>query len=53
MAEHPVCERCQAAASSQVHHARKLANHPEDLIDPAHCEALCQACHSAATARGE
>ncbi len=51
--EHPLCNRCLTEAARDVHHVRKLADHPEDLLDETQCEALCHGCHSAATARGE
>jgi 5-methylcytosine-specific restriction endonuclease McrA len=57
LAERPLCEDCQAAgrvtASTQVHHVRKLSEHPEDLVDPEQCMSLCQSCHSVRTKRGE
>ena len=43
----PVCQRCQRAAATEVHHCRGLAAHPEDLCDQEHCEALCKGCHDA------
>jgi 5-methylcytosine-specific restriction endonuclease McrA len=51
--ERPVCQRCDEKPSWEVHHKRKLVLHPEDLVDPEQCEALCPSCHCAATARGE
>jgi hypothetical protein len=36
-----------------VHHVRKLRDHPEDLCNQDHCEALCKRCHDRATAAGE
>lgn len=49
----PVCERCRRKPAGQVHHRRKLAEHPEDLCDQEQCECLCVSCHSRATAAGE
>lgn len=51
--ERPTCEDCQALPAKHVHHKRKLAEHPEDLLDPAQVLALCHGCHSVRTAKGE
>ncbi len=51
--QRPMCERCVHELANEVHHKRKLAQHPEDLLDQDQCECLCKACHSAATAKGE
>ena len=52
-AARPTCEDCQRRPSTQVHHARKLALHHEDLLENEHVRALCASCHSVRTARGE
>ena len=57
LAQRPLCECCQAekrlTPAKDIHHRRGLADHPEDLCDQDQCEALCHACHSRATLRGE
>jgi hypothetical protein len=53
LAERPVCERCGIKGATDVHHRRKLADHPEDLCDQEHCECLCHECHSRLTQAGE
>jgi 5-methylcytosine-specific restriction endonuclease McrA len=50
LAYNVICQRirdgiqCERIATD-VHHRRGLREHPEDLIDPEHCVALCKACH--------
>jgi hypothetical protein len=53
LGERPICERCQRAAAVDVHHLRRLADHPEDLCDQERCECLCHRCHGQATRAGE
>ena len=53
----PLCRDCQAAGivklAEEVHHTRKLSEHPESKFDGATLMGLCKAHHSARTARGE
>jgi 5-methylcytosine-specific restriction protein A len=56
-ANHPLCERCLAAGrtvpATEVHHKLKHGGDPSLVMDSDQLEALCHACHSSATARGE
>lgn len=52
LAERPTCEECGRVSSAVVHHIRKLADHPEDLLDPEHVAALCKPCHDRITGEG-
>ena len=57
--QRPTCEDCVerddgiVRPATDVHHVRKLATHPEDLLDDSQVKALCHPCHSVRTARGE
>lgn len=58
LAERPVCERCQAARSTDVHEPR-MRSRGADINDPEQCVCLCRDCHNwvhahpaAATAEG-
>lgn len=58
LAERPVCERCQAARSTDVHEPR-MRSRGADITDPEQCVCLCRDCHmwvhahpAAATAEG-
>jgi hypothetical protein len=42
--EHPVCQRCRAARSTDVHEP-KLRSRGGDPLDKAQCVALCRDCH--------
>lgn len=57
LSRHPLCEDCMAqgtvTAAREVHHKMKLKDRPELRTDEGNCMALCQACHSKRTARGE
>ena len=44
LAERPVCERCHAARSVDVHEPR-LRSRGADICDPAQCVCLCRRCH--------
>lgn len=51
----PFCVDClpgRVEPATEVHHIHKLAAGGERL-DPSNCMALCHACHSRRTARGE
>jgi hypothetical protein len=58
LAERPVCERCSAAHSEDVHEPR-MRSRGADILDPKQCVCLCRPCHdwvhlnpAAATAEG-
>ncbi|SEN88977.1 hypothetical protein [Nonomuraea pusilla] len=58
LAERPVCERCHAARSTDVHEPR-MRSRGADINDPDQCVCLCRDCHrwvhdhpAAATAEG-
>jgi 5-methylcytosine-specific restriction enzyme A len=57
LASSPLCSDCQAlgrvTAATDVHHVRKLRDHPELRLDPTNVMALCGPCHAARTAAGE
>jgi len=53
IADRPLCEDCDTEQSTDVHHTRGLADHPQDLCDASQVMALCHSCHSKRTARGE
>jgi hypothetical protein len=44
LAERPVCERCQAARSTDVHEPR-MRSRGADITDPEQCVCLCHDCH--------
>jgi len=44
LAERPVCERCQAARSTDVHEPR-MRSRGADINDPEQCVCLCRDCH--------
>lgn len=54
---HPLCEDCREegrlTATKEVHHLRKVKDHPELRLVESNCRALCTPHHSARTARGE
>ena len=56
LSDHPLCQDCltedKIEPATDVHHIRKLRDGGERL-DPQNCMALCHACHSTRTARGE
>ena len=55
LAEHPLCADCipTLTPAIEVHHVRKVADYPDRRLDWDNLRALCKACHSARTARGE
>lgn len=57
IAEHPLCVDCEAEGivgpATDIHHERKLADHPEAKYDERYLKALCVPHHSKRTARGE
>jgi 5-methylcytosine-specific restriction enzyme A len=54
LAQRPLCQQCQAAGritpAHHVHHTTPRRQRPEQALDQANLEALCQACHN--TRRG-
>jgi len=50
LALHPVCERCGAKPSKDIHH--KAGRHGRFLCDTAYFSALCRACHEQVHANG-
>lgn len=53
IARHPVCEDCDRQPTREVHHIKKLAEHPELRLVESNCMGLCTRCHSIRTNRGE
>jgi hypothetical protein len=45
LAERPVCERCDAARSEDVHEPR-MRSRGADILDPEQCVCLCRPCHA-------
>ena len=57
LACHPLCQDCQAAGrmrpATEVHHVERIAAAPQRKRDWRNLRALCRACHSRRTAKGE
>lgn len=57
LAEHPLCMDClsegMTTAATDVHHKKKLAEHPELKYEDVNLRALCSPCHDRRTAKGE
>lgn len=56
--QHPICHDCGAALldakrRGHVHHVQKVADRPDLRLDWDNLMALCDACHTARTNRGE
>lgn len=51
-AAHRICHDCQDIAT-ELHHIRKVTEHPELRLSETNIMPLCKPCHSARTARGE
>jgi 5-methylcytosine-specific restriction protein A len=55
--ENPICRDClarnQYVVATEVHHIRKIADHPELRLDVSNCMSLCTSCHGRRSARGE
>ena len=53
----PWCADClargQHTPATELHHLQRVRERPDLRLDPDNCRALCEACHSARTARGE
>ena len=57
LALHPLCKDCEAegrvGAATDVHHRKKLKDHPELKYEEENLMALCSEHHDQRTARGE
>ena len=56
LAANPLCVDCGPARltpATELHHIQKLSARPELRLEPANLMALCRACHSVRTRRGE
>jgi 5-methylcytosine-specific restriction protein A len=51
--DHAICEDCRRAASTDVHHVKKVRDYPELRLVESNCRGLCHECHSKRTALGE
>jgi 5-methylcytosine-specific restriction protein A len=52
LARHPFCNDC-ARLATEVHHVCKVKIDPTLKLVEANCMALCKACHTKRTSRGE
>jgi 5-methylcytosine-specific restriction protein A len=52
LARHPFCNDCLRLAT-EVHHIRKVKTNRNLKLVESNCMALCKACHTKRTARGE
>jgi 5-methylcytosine-specific restriction enzyme A len=43
------CQHCGAIRRLEVHHVKRVADHPELAFDPANCLTLCGSCHTQET----
>jgi 5-methylcytosine-specific restriction enzyme A len=50
---HPLCADCARAASTDVHHVKKVREFPELALKASNCMGLCHSCHAVRTERGE
>src|ERR1043165_7690819 len=54
LADHPLCEDCQAEGlirpATDIHHEKKLSEHPEYKYDEEWLMPLCHECHAVRTA---
>jgi 5-methylcytosine-specific restriction protein A len=57
LAQHPLCVDCEAegivSAARDIHHTRKLSEHPESKYDEDTLMPLCKRHHDRRTAKGE
>lgn len=55
LADHPLCTDCypRLTVATEVHHIAKVADRPDLRLEFDNLRALCKACHSVRTARGE
>jgi 5-methylcytosine-specific restriction protein A len=55
--ENPLCQDCLDAGkltpANEVHHIKKVKEHPELRLVKTNLRALCKACHNRRTANGE
>jgi len=45
------CTACGSRRRLEVHHVKRVADHPELAFDPGNCAVLCAPCHTAETNR--
>jgi 5-methylcytosine-specific restriction enzyme A len=45
------CRHCGARRRLEVHHVKRVADHPALAFDPGNCVTLCPPCHTAETNR--
>jgi 5-methylcytosine-specific restriction protein A len=54
---YPLCHDCRALGrvtpAAEVHHTKRLREHPESRLDWSTLLPLCRSCHSKRTAKGE
>jgi 5-methylcytosine-specific restriction endonuclease McrA len=43
------CQHCGARRRLEVHHVKRVADHPELAFDPSNCLVLCGPCHTKET----
>lgn len=43
------CQHCGARKRLEVHHTKRVADHPALAFDPANCVVLCSSCHTKQT----
>lgn len=43
------CQHCGEIRRLEVHHVKRVADHPELAFDPDNCLTLCGSCHTAET----
>lgn len=53
LAQRPVCQDCDRDPAREVHHLLKVREYPSLRLAAGNVLALCKACHSARTLRGE
>lgn len=57
LASNPLCRDCESRgvvkATTDLHHVRKVRDHPQLRLDPSNILPLCHECHSIRTQRGE
>lgn len=44
--EHPICERCHSAMSTDAHHVIPRSVRPDLVLDPGNLKMLCRPCHN-------
>lgn len=43
------CQHCGKRGRLEVHHLKRVADHPDLAFDPANCRTLCTSCHTVET----